>query len=128
MIEGDDDRKLADEVALLKAKAIRHGTHVFRALGAFLVTAVIVGVGTWFSAQPINRDDLHGGLALGLAASTFFVLSLLSRVLCPPPKILCPKCGYDWRGSEPNDDWLTWSCCPGCGLKMSDPGIPPSNA
>jgi hypothetical protein len=114
------DRQLADEVARRKALAIQHNRHVNSSLGASLIAGVLVGLGTWFMQKPMNRDEIMFGGVLGLGLATFFIGGMLSRMLMPNPEMKCPKCGHDWRGSDPTDDWLTWNCCPKCGLKMSD--------
>ena len=127
MSKPDTDMRFTDEVALQKAMAIQRSARINWAVSVFLVIAVVVGIGTWFSAKPINRDDLHGGLALGLALGTFCLFCLAGRLLFPPLRPKCPKCGHDWMGSVANDDWLTWTCCPGCGLRMSDEDGPSPN-
>ena len=86
-----------------------------------LTAGVAVGVAVWFVQRPMDRDDVHVGLALGLGLATFLFGCLLCRGL-PKPSAECPQCGCDWNIESENDmqKWLTWHCCPGCGLKMID--------
>ncbi len=114
------DAQLADEVARRKTLAVQHSTRVNCCLGASLITGVVIGLGTWFMQKPMNRDEMMLGGVMGLGLPTFFIGGMLSRMLVPRPETKCPKCDCDWRGSDPTDDWLTWNCCPECGLKMSD--------
>lgn len=113
--------QLASEFARQKKMAVQHSARVIWIIVALFVAGVAVGLGTWFIQQPIDRDDVHGGLALGLGAATFCFGCLLYRLLFPRPTAKCPQCGYVWESQqEGGHDWLTWKCCPGCGLKMSD--------
>jgi len=104
-----------------KKMAVRHDARANRTLGALLVASVVVGLATWFSQEPKDRDDVHGGLALGLGLATLFFGGLLFRMLSPKPSATCPQCGCDWNVESDNDlqKWLTWGHCPSCGLNMS---------
>jgi hypothetical protein len=117
--ETEINSRLAEEVARQKQMVIKRRTSLNWILATSLIAAVVVGLGTWFIAKPINRDDIHGVAALGLGLGAFFFGCLLGRLLFPPPDIKCPQCGYT-REIPQGHDWLTWECCPGCGLKMSD--------
>ena len=114
------DPQLANEVAHQKEMAIRHCACLNWSLGASLIAGVLVGLGIWFMQKPMNRDEIMLGGVLALGLATFFIGGMLARILTPKPDTKCPQCGHDWRGSDPTDDWLTWNCCPKCGLKMSD--------
>ena len=114
------DQQLADEVARLKKMAIHRSTRLNWILAACLIASVLVGLVTWFLQNPMNRDEIMFGGVLGLGGATFFIGCMLARMLIPKPDTKCPKCRYDWQGSDPTDNWLTWNCCPACGLKMSD--------
>ena len=116
------DPQFASEVARQKKMAIQHSARVIWTLGASLIAGVVVGLGTWFIPEPMDRDDIHVGFALGLGGATFFFGGLLCRILFPKPSAECPHCGCDWNIESENDmqKWLTWHCCPRCGLQMSD--------
>ena len=111
---------LASEVARLKEAAIRQEHRSFRALAALFIAGVVVGVAAWFIQPPKDRDDAHRGLCLGLGGAVFCLGCIGSRMLFPRKKTKCPQCGYDWQPDGGTDEMLTWNCCPGCGLKMSD--------
>jgi hypothetical protein len=115
------DPKLAMEVARQKEMAIRHSARANWTLGALLLASIIVGLATWLSQEPRDRDEIHSGAALGLALTTFFLGGLLVRMLHPKPCTKCPQCGCDWNIESDNDQqkWLAWDHCPGCGLNMS---------
>jgi hypothetical protein len=89
-------------------------------MAGWLIVGMIIGLGVWFARAPSDRDSILVGSVVALAAGVFFIGVMITRMFLPKPKVKCPKCGYDWQGSVPTDDWLTWTCCPGCGLKMSD--------
>ena len=115
------DARLASQIALRKEQALRHSARVNWSLAALAAAGIFVGVITWFSQQPRDRDDLHGGLAMGLALATFVVGGLLFRLLLRRPSAKCPQCGCDWNEKTGNDlhQWLAWDHCPGCGIKMN---------
>jgi len=116
------DPQLASEVAQIKRMTIQRNVRAKWQILFLFSAAAAAGLGTWFSAQPINRDDIHGGLAMGLGLATFLFGGLLCRFLYPIPDAECPQCGCDWNSESKNDihKWLQWECCPGCGLKMTD--------
>jgi hypothetical protein len=120
--ERNVDRTITDDVARQKKMTIQHLTRVRWALAIFIGAGVVVGLGTWFIPQPINRDSVHFGLALALGTATFLFGCLLCRVLFPKPDAVCPQCGCDWNVESENDVqvWLAWHCCPRCGLKMDN--------
>lgn len=122
MNAADTDPQLASEVQRIKRMAIRHHARIWWAIGACLVAGLAVGLVTWFSERPTDRDDAHAGLAFGLGGAAFFIGCLLCRGLFPKPRAECPKCGCDWNQESENDvqRWLAWHACPGCGLRMSD--------
>jgi len=83
-----------------------------------LIPGVLVGVAVWFSEIPVDRDEAHGGLAVGLGGALSFLIALLYRMFSRRPKVpKCPQCGHIWEG---DDDWMSWRYCPGCGLKIGD--------
>jgi len=87
-------------------------------LPASLIAGVVVGVGIWFIQEPMDRE-WSSTVCVGMI---IFVLGVaLHGVLFATPNAgKCPQCGYAWDIQEDGRDWLTWKCCPGCGLKMSD--------
>ena len=111
-------RAVADQ----KQAAMQHAIRVKWTLAASLVAGTVVGFGAWFTSQPMDRDEVHAGLVLALAAATFFVGCLLGRLLFPRPAARCPRCGCDWNVESENDvhAWLAWRCCPRCGLSMNE--------
>ena len=119
MSTSENDTAFAREVARLKEAAIRQEHRSYRALGAWFIAGVVVGVGAWFIQRPMDRDDVHGGLTLGLGLAVFFFGCMGTRMLFPKLKTKCPQCGYDWQPGGGTVEMLTWNCCPGCGLKMS---------
>ena len=115
------DPGLRRKVASLKAADLTWRNRMNWALGVWLILGVVVGVGTWFSQKPIDRDETMFGGVLGLGFATWFFGCMLTRMLFPKPDIKCPQCGNDWTLSDEYPiNLLTWKCCPGCGLKMSD--------
>lgn len=107
-------------IANVKAAHLRWRKRMNSALGVWLFVGVVVGRGIWLAQDVIDRDAmlLGGAFASGLAA--FLVGSLLTRMVLPKPDSKCPQCGHDFGGSDPNDDWLTWKCCPDCGFRLSN--------
>jgi hypothetical protein len=89
-------------------------------LAGWLVVGNIVGIGTWFAQAPRDRDAILFGSVAALVVGVFLIGAMITRMFLPKPILKCPNCGYDFQGSDPTDDWLTWKCCPGCGLKMTD--------
>jgi hypothetical protein len=116
------DQRITRAVAELKKVAIDHLTRVKRTLAASCVAGTVVGFGAWFTAQPMDRDEVHIGLVLALAAGTFLLGCLLGRLLFPRPAARCPQCGCDWKMESENNVhvWLSWRCCPHCGLSMNE--------
>jgi hypothetical protein len=114
------DPELGTRVVNLKEAHHRWGKRMIRTLMVWLIIGIVVGLITWFTQEPIEHDSILFGGVLGLGAGTFFIGCLLSRLLMPKPDTKCPKCGHDWKGSDADDDWLMWKCCPGCGLKMME--------
>jgi hypothetical protein len=110
---------LRNEVARLKeAHRTWHKRLIF-SLGVCLLAGILIALATWYMQKPIDRDATMLGGVLALGVGVFFVGSMCVVILIRKPSLNCPQCGYDWKGSVPTDDWLTWSCCPGCGLTMS---------
>jgi hypothetical protein len=118
----ETDLELAAEIARIKSMAIQRCVRSNWTFGAALIAAVVIGVAVWFIQKPMDRDEIHVGLAVGLGLATLLFGSLLCRFLFPIPSAECPKCGCDWNIESENDmqKWLRWHSCPGCGLKMSD--------
>ena len=117
----DNESQFAGEVARLRKMTIANDARVNWTLAVSLIAGVVVGIGVWFIQRPMDRDDVHFGLALGLGLATFMFGGGLVRIIRGPmPKAKCPQCERAWEipGDEPV--WLTWNCCPGCGLKMND--------
>ena len=112
------DRQLANEVARQKMLAIKHRVRVNWTIGAAFIAGIVVGAGVWFLQGPRDRAE-DGGLPFLLGGITIPVTILLGFFLIPRPAAVCPQCQHAW-GQEGELDWLTWNCCPGCGLKMSD--------
>lgn len=113
---------LADVVARRKQVAISHLGRLRWVRGISLLAGVAIGLGTWFSPSPADRDGLHFGFALGLAGATFFIGGMLGRLLFSKPIAQCPQCGCDWNLESDNDPqkWTAWRRCPGCGLSICD--------
>ena len=66
-------------------------------------------------------DSLDLECSIGFGAAAAFSGMMLFRMLFPKPDTKCPQCGYAWETPQQRGhDWLTWKCCPGCGLKMAD--------
>ncbi len=115
------DSQLRATVARLKQAELRYRNRLGRTLGAWFIAGVVVGLGTWFIQKPMDRDEIMFGGVSALGLATFFFGGMLSRMLFRKPDTKCPQCGYDWKLSgEGRNDMLTWRCCPGCGLDMSD--------
>ena len=120
MSTSEVDPELGKKVADLKDADLRWRNRMTWSLGVWLIPGVVAGVGTWFSQKPMDRDEFMFVGVLGLGFAIWFFGCMLTRMLFPRPDIKCPQCAYDWKGSDPHDDWLTWKCCPGCGLQISD--------
>ena len=117
----ETDAALTNEMARLKAVASQWNARSNWMLARSFVAAALVGLATWFLQDRRDRDDIHAGLALGLAGATFLFGALVARIRFLRPDIKCPQCGYDWdMCPEGKHDWMTWEYCPGCGLKMCD--------
>jgi F0F1-type ATP synthase assembly protein I len=114
------DSEMHAEVATLKSAHSRWRERTALALTAEFIVGIVVGACTWFAQAPIDRDAVLVGGVLGLGATIFFIGSMITRVALPKPETRCPRCGHDWKGSVPVDDWLTWEYCPGCGLKLNN--------
>ena len=116
----ENDDQFAKEIEQIFIGTVRWGKRSAYTLAAGLVVAVIVGVVTWFSANPVDRDEIHSGLAFGLAGTVFFVVCMAARIFDPKPTAKCPKCSCDWNLECQHDSqtWLNWKCCPSCGLNL----------
>lgn len=115
------DSQFRATVSRLKQDELSYRSRLGWSLGAWFISGVVVGMGTWFSLKPMDRDETVFGGVLGLGVATFFFGGMLSRMLIRKPETKCPQCGTDWRLSgEDSKNLLTWKCCPGCGLKLSD--------
>jgi hypothetical protein len=115
------DPELHRKVASLTAADFIWRKRTNRSLAVWLIAGSVVGVGTWFTQKPIDRDEtmFWGVFALGFA--TWFFGCMLNRMLFPKPDIKCPQCGNDRTLSEEYPiNLLTWKCCPGCELKIND--------
>ena len=121
MSTSETDQEFRKEVAGLKDADLRWHNRIHWVIVVWLILGVVVGVGTWFSQKPIDRDEIMFGGVFGLGFAVWFFGCMLGRMRFPRPAIKCPQCGNDWTLS---DDYpinlLTWKCCPGCGLKISD--------
>ncbi len=116
----DNDDQFVEEVARLKRLAVEHRARSYWTLAGAAITAVLVGIATWFGQGPMDRDEVHFGMVLGLGGITFFIPCLFWRIFFSRPAAKCPQCKYVWdMPQEGGHDWLTWNRCPGCGLKMS---------
>src|SRR5215216_107225 len=93
-------------------------------LGGWLIVGIVVSLGACFAQAPRDRDAIFFGSVGALVVGVFLIGAMITRMFLPKPRLKCPNCGYNLQGSDPTEDWLTWKCCPGCGLKMSD-GINP---
>jgi hypothetical protein len=118
----ETDARLANEAARIKRSAIQRNARSNWVMGVALLAAVIVSVAVWFIPNPMDRDANHAVLAIGSGMFTLLFGALLGRFLFPLPNTECPKCGCDWKVESENDlqKWLSWKCCPLCGLKMPD--------
>ena len=115
------DSRFRATVTRLKQDELSYRSRLGWSLGAWFVGGVVVGLGTWFLLMPMDRDETAFGGVLGLGIATFFFGSMLNRLLFRKPESKCPQCGHDWKlNEEDSNNLLTWKCCPGCGLKMSD--------
>jgi len=115
------DSQLRATVSRLKQNELSYRSRLGWSVGAWFVGGVVVGVVAWFLHKPMDRDETAFGAVLGLGLATFFFGGLFSRMLIRKPETKCPRCGTDWKLSEEDsNNLLTWKCCPGCGLKMSD--------
>jgi len=106
--------------ASLKRAYLAWRKRMWWSLGIWGMFGTVVGLGTWFAQSPIDRDSIMFGGVSALGLGVFLAGSMLTRAVLRKPETNCPQCGYDWQGSEASDDWLTWECCPHCGLKMDD--------
>lgn len=118
----ETDRMLSAEVARIKSMTIQRSKRVNRSSGILLIAAITVSVAVWFTQNPVDRDDAHLSLSLGLGAAVFCLGCIFFRFLYPIPRAKCPRCGCDWNVESDNDtqEWLAWNSCPSCGLKMAD--------
>ena len=116
-----NEEEFSKEIEQIFIERINWGKRTAKLLLAGVAIAIAVGVATWFSANPIDRDEIHSGLALGLAGSVFFVICMVARIFDPKPIAKCPKCECDWsQESQDDSQWLNWKCCPSCGLNLND--------
>jgi hypothetical protein len=115
----ENNQVFRNEVARLREAHLTWHKRSMLFLGVWLVVGILVALGTWFMQKPIDRDGTMLGGVLALALGVFFIGCMFGRFRSPKPSPKCPQCGHDWEGSEHSDDWLTWYCCPGCGLTMS---------
>jgi hypothetical protein len=108
------------EVARLRKATIDYRKRTEWATLASLFAGAVSGVATWFIAEPIDRDEIHAGVAMAVGLGVLLAGGLLFRVLVPKPRpAQCSQCGYIWEfPNEGGHDWLEWTNCPGCGLKM----------
>jgi len=122
MSASEPDPELAAEVGRIKNAALEHHKQTIRTLAVAFIVGVAVGVAVWFLQRPMDRDEVHLGFAGALGVATFLLGGLLSRTLLPRPIAKCPRCGCDWNVESENSiqTWLTWYCCPGCGLPMNE--------
>jgi len=121
MSTSETDPELRRKVADLKDADLRWRSRMTWSLGIWLIPGAIAGVGTWFSQKPMDRDQIMFSGVLGLGFAIWFFGCLLTRMLFPRPAIKCPRCGNDWSSSDDYPhNMVTWKCCPGCGLQMSN--------
>jgi hypothetical protein len=121
----DIDRRMRAMVASLKSAHLRWQKRSRWALvvwlGVGLIVGIVVGLRWWFAEAPRDRDSKLFGGVLALVLGCAFIAAMLTRMLYPMPELKCPQCGRNWWNSSGEiEDWLTWACCPGCGLKLSD--------
>ena len=115
------------EVARLRQQIIEHNARFMRTLNwmgsAWFIAGIVVGVGGLF------LELLSPDWCFVSGVATFLFGLIFSGFLLPRPPAnfhaKCPQCEYDWvpptiTVRKGGHNWLTWKCCPGCGLKMSD--------
>lgn len=127
MTTHETDTPLTAEIERMRQRAARHQARALRIIAALLVAAVAIGTAVWFFPRPIDRDELHLQLALGLGAATFCLGCIVARVAFPRPTAECPRCGCNWNVASGNDvhRWLAWQNCPECGLEMGRDNLLP---
>jgi predicted RNA-binding Zn-ribbon protein involved in translation (DUF1610 family) len=112
-------QKLQDEIERRKALAIKNRARPNRMMFACFM------VGFFLSVLGILAFDTppKGTFLSGVIASVLLGSVLARRA--PAHSARCPACGMSWEmvgASPPNV--LTWTSCPGCGLKISADDAP----
>jgi hypothetical protein len=111
----------ASGVAVQKRLTLHYRARANWALGISIIAGVVVGVASWFIRYQRPMDSLDLECSIGFGAAAFFAGFMLFRMLFPRPNPTCPQCGYAREvPRQRGQDWLTWKCCPGCGLKLTD--------
>jgi hypothetical protein len=115
------EQNLRDKVDALKESHVIWRHKVNRSMIAWGLAGIAIGLVVWLTRGAADRDGEMFGVVFTLGISVFVVGCLLGRLLLPKPQMTCPRCQCNWAGSDPTDDWLSWHCCPGCGLEIGDP-------
>lgn len=111
----------AREVARQRKLTLQYRAWANWAPGASILAGFVVGVASWFIRYQRPMDYLDFECSVGFGLAGFVVGIMLFRKLFSNPNAKCPQCGYAWEiPGIGGHDWLTWKCCPGCGLKMTD--------
>jgi len=112
-------QKLQDEIERRKALAIKNRTRPNRIVFAcFMVGFFLSVLGILVFDAPPKGTFLTGVIVSVLLGS------ILAR-RAPAHSARCPACGMSWElaGASPQNV-LTWTSCPGCGLKLAADAAP----
>ena len=113
--------RLTGEFARQKKLTLQWRARANWAFGASIIAGIVVGVASWFILYKRPMDSLDVKCSVGFGGAATFAALMLFRMLFPKPDAKCPQCRYAWEvPRQRGHDWLTWKCCPGCGLKMND--------
>ncbi|HNQ87191.1 MAG TPA: hypothetical protein PKM73_01000 [Verrucomicrobiota bacterium] len=125
MVALDDELPFAAEIERIRAAAVQRTLRLRRVRKYCLLGGLAVGILAWHGVPPPDRDGIHFGFTLALAAATFAGGGLLGRLLLPKAAAQCPQCGWDWDAESEHDPqrWLAWHRCPHCGLQLTH--LPP---
>jgi hypothetical protein len=117
----ETDPRFANDIARMKERVREKNATSGRLLAGWFVAGAVVGIGTWFCQDSMDRE---AGVAFGAGFLVFIVGWYLNENLCSDnyvPK--CPRCGYSWE--QEGGGWPPWKHCAGCGLNMNDPSAQP---